>query len=125
MGEIDENIIWNIKNGEIDAVQLAFDQSNRDVNEFIGGRAPLHYAADFGQLKMVKYLVQIGADVNKVDKYRITPILAAIWEGHTECVQYLLKQGANKGGTTPTGQNYVEAAEKVEIKKLLMDPNIG
>ncbi|EDW10446.1 myotrophin [Drosophila mojavensis] len=125
MGQADENLIWNIKNGEIDAVQLMFDQSTRNVNAFIGGRTPLHYAADFGQLKVLKYLVEIGADVNKLDKYGITPILAAIWEGHTDCVAFLLQHGANKQGTTPNGENYVEAAEKVEIKKLLMDPKTG
>ncbi|EDW60297.1 myotrophin [Drosophila virilis] len=125
MCENDENIIWTIKNGEIDAVQMAFENSNRNVNEFIGGRTPLHYAADFGQLKMLKYLVEIGADVNKLDKYHITPILAAIWEGHTECVEFLLDQGANKDGTTPGGQNYVDAAEKDDIKKLLNNINAG
>ncbi|EDV98283.1 myotrophin [Drosophila grimshawi] len=123
MCENNENIIWTIKNGEVDAVQNAFDNSNRNVNDLIGERTPLHYAADFGQLKVLEYLVQIGADVNKLDKYGITPLLAAIWEGHTTSVEYLLQHGANKVGTTPTGQNYVEAAEKDEIKQMLENIN--
>ena len=31
-----------------------------------------------------------GAKVDATDKHGITPILAAIWEGHTTCVKYLL-----------------------------------
>ncbi|KAH8354894.1 hypothetical protein KR093_000633 [Drosophila rubida] len=119
MSEHDENLIWKIKNGELDDVQSAYQNSNRNVNKWVGGRTPLHYAADFGQLKVIKFLVDIGADVNKEDKYSITPLLAAIWEGHTECVEFLLEKGANSQGSTPNGQSYVEAAEKDEIKKLL------
>ncbi|KAL7738469.1 hypothetical protein ACLKA6_006777 [Drosophila palustris] len=119
MCDNDENLIWAIKNGELDDVQNTYQNSNRNVNEYMGGRTPLHYAADFGQLKVLKFLTEIGADVNKEDKYSITPLLAAIWEGHTECVEFLLEKGANKTGITPNGQNYIDAAEKDDIKKLL------
>lgn len=54
-----------------------------------------------------------------MDKHGITPLLAAIWEGHTSCVRVLLEHGANKSGTTPDGQTYEAAAEKPEIKSLL------
>ncbi|KAH8249125.1 hypothetical protein KR032_006264 [Drosophila birchii] len=114
-----ENIIWTIKNGEIDAVQAAFQNNAQNVNEEIKGRYPVHYAADFGHLNVLEFLIDIGADVDRKDKHGITPILAAIWEGHTSCVEYLLKKGASKSGSTPDGQSYLEAAEKDEIKKLL------
>lgn len=55
-----------------------------------------------------------------LDKHGITPILAAIWEGHTACVQLLLDKGATKNGSAPDGTSYVDAAEKPEIKKLLV-----
>ncbi|ALC42775.1 CG31715 [Drosophila busckii] len=119
MNESNENLIWTIKNGEFEAVQAQFLNSNRNVNDCIGGRAPLHYAADFGQLKVLKFLVKIGANVNSLDKYSVTPLLAAIWEGHVECVEFLLQKGADKSGTTPDGRSYLEAAEKQEIKQLL------
>lgn len=53
------------------------------------------------------------------DKHGITPMLAAIWEGHTECVEVLLRGGADIKGTAPDGTSYVDAAEKDEIKKLI------
>ena len=80
------------------------------------------------------------------DKHGISTLLAAIWEGHTDCVKLLLSkvstsdisssipasnyhdthskmfvlfQGANKEGSAPDGKTYFEAAEKDEIKSLL------
>ena len=59
----------------------------------IDGRSPCHYAADYGQLDVLKYLVEAkGADVNARDKHGISVVLAAIWEGHTQCVKYLIEK---------------------------------
>lgn len=54
-----------------------------------------------------------------IDKHGITPILAAIWEGHTECVRLLLDNGVPKIGQAPDGTSYLDSAEKQEIKELL------
>ena len=32
-----------------------------------------------------------GAKIDATDKHGISPVLAAIWEGHTACVKYLLE----------------------------------
>jgi len=53
------------------------------------------------------------------DKHGITPLLSAIYEGHTNCVQLLLQKGASKVGKAPDGTSYIDCAEKEEIKKLL------
>ncbi|XP_026495541.1 myotrophin-like [Vanessa tameamea] len=112
-------LVWGIKNGDIDQVKDIVEKSKIDVNALIDGRVPLHYAADYGQTAVVNYLLDKGADPNKVDKHGISVILAAIWEGHTECVKILLKHGASKNGQTPDGTPYIDAAEKEEIKDLL------
>lgn len=54
-----------------------------------------------------------------VDKHGISPLLAAIWEGHTECVSLLLNQGADTNGKTPDGKSYLDVAEKTDIIHLL------
>ncbi|XP_043664050.1 myotrophin-like isoform X2 [Vespula pensylvanica] len=92
---------------------------NIDVNQMIDGRTPLHYAADYGQYDVVRYLLEKGADANATDKHGITTLLAAIWEGHTHCVKLLLEKGARPDGLTPDGTSYLNAAEKEEIKQLL------
>ena len=54
------------------------------------------------------------------DKHGITALLAAIWEGHYDCVKLLIEAGANTGLKTPDGKSYAEVAEKQEIKSLLV-----
>ncbi|XP_034655633.1 myotrophin [Drosophila subobscura] len=115
-----EDVVWSIKNGAHDEVESLFVNNNYDVNAELGMRYPIHYAADFGHLKLLQFFVRMGADVDRKDKYGITPLLAAIWEGHTSCVECLLKMGANRKLLTPNGETYMEVAEKEEIKKLLL-----
>ena len=52
----------------------------------------MHLAADYGQLEVLEYLASQGADLNAKDKHGISVVLAAIWEGHTRCVKFLLEK---------------------------------
>ena len=52
----------------------------------------MHYAADYGQTEVLQYLVSKGANINTKDKHGISVILAAIWEGHIECVKFLIQK---------------------------------
>ncbi|KAL7299255.1 myotrophin-like [Trichogramma pretiosum] len=112
-------LVWGIKNGDLDQVRDIIEKKNIDVNQTIDGRTPLHYAADYGQSEVVRYLLDKGADANATDKHGITTLLAAIWEGHTNCVRLLLEKGASATGKTPDGSSYLDAAEKDDIKDLL------
>lgn len=113
------DLAWAVKNGDLDQVKELVEAKGVDINQQIDGRLPLHYASDYGQLEVLKFLCSKGAQINAADKHGISPLLAAIWEGHTSCVQFLLEKGASKAGTAPDGSSYVEAAEKDEIKALL------
>lgn len=114
-----DKIVWAIKNGDLDQVKQICDAEPIDVNAEMSARYPLHIAADYGQADVLTYLLEKGASVDQVDKHGITPLLAAIWEGHTSCVRVLLEHGANRNGQTPDGQSYEAIAEKPEIKALL------
>lgn len=113
------DFLWSLKNGDLEQVKDCVEQKGLDVNASIDGRPPLHYAADYGQADVLRYLIDKGADVNAKDKYGISALLAAIWEGHTACVKLMVEKGACKEGHTPEGQTYLEAAEKQEIRDLL------
>ena len=63
-----------------------------DVNADIDGRSPLHLAADYGQMEVLEYLLSKGGNADAKDKHGISVILAAIWEGHTNCVKYLIER---------------------------------
>lgn len=111
--------LWSLKNGDLEQVKEHVEKHGVDINDRIDGRPPIHYAADYGQTDVVKYLIEKGADVNSVDKYGISALLAAIWEGHASCVKLMLEKGARKEGSTPDGISYIDAAESAEIKEML------
>jgi ankyrin repeat protein len=109
-----------------------------DVNALINGRTPLHYAADYGQTEVLKFLVSKGADVNvralrrarrrllgadnvmqKLDQYGIAPIIPAVFEGHAAAVAALVAAGAKKDVKTPDGMSLIEIVQDDKIKKLL------
>eukprot|EP01137_Pigoraptor_chileana_P018078 Opistho-2@77028 len=110
---------WAVQNGDLATVKKCIEEEGIDVNGDLNGRFPIHYASDYGQAEVIDYLVSKGAKVNVTDKHGITPLLAAIWEGHTSAVKTLLSKGADKTGKTPDGQSYADVAEKSEIQALL------
>ncbi len=54
----------------------------------------MNAAAQRGELQKLKRLVERGQDVNQRDGYGTTPLMEAAWMGHTECMEYLLQNGA-------------------------------
>ena len=115
-----EELLWGVKNGDLDKVRELIEKKGCDVNgDLMNGRKPIHFAADYGQHEMIGYLVSQGANVNLPDKHGITPLLAAIYEDHMECVKLLLAKGANKDGLSPSGESYKDCAESQEMKDLL------
>ncbi|KAF5294357.1 hypothetical protein FQR65_LT10810 [Abscondita terminalis] len=113
-------LVWGIKNGDLEQVKDIIEKKSVNINEEIDGRPPILYAADYGQADVIEYLIHLGADVNSKDKHGITAILAAIWEGHKDCVKLLLEKGAKKDGVAPDGTTYIDSAENNEIKQLLL-----
>jgi len=70
------------------------------------GGTPLHYAAHFGYMDMIEFLVNGGADVNAQDGDGDTPLHEAVRAGHVDAVRLLLQNGADvtirgMGGDTP------------------------
>lgn len=64
MAQADDSIIWAIKNGDLDQVKELIEQNGFNVNQEITTRSPIHYAADYGQSDVLRYLINKGADVN-------------------------------------------------------------
>ena len=62
-------------------------------NENFNKKTPLHMAAKNGALGLVKTLVEHGADVNREDNLRYTPLAYALKKNHLEIVEYLRSKG--------------------------------
>jgi len=54
------------------------------------GRTPLHYAAMFGQTRVAKFLIKIGADKKKIDIYKMQPGQLAQEYGYEVTAQLIL-----------------------------------
>ncbi|MCP4600108.1 MAG: hypothetical protein GY847_06150 [Proteobacteria bacterium] len=65
-------------------------------DERIGkGLTPLHFAVRDGNIDVVKYLVENGADINDKGEYSNTPYSRAIDGGHIDIVRFALSRGAD------------------------------
>ena len=77
-----------------------------DATDSEYGRTALHWAADYGRLKAVQYLLERGATVDVPDNYKRTALHLAAWNGHAAVARELALHGAdprltNGGGWTP------------------------
>ncbi|KAK9886546.1 hypothetical protein WA026_016821 [Henosepilachna vigintioctopunctata] len=57
-------LVWGIKNGDLDQVKDIVEKKSINLNEQIDGRPPILYAADYGQKDVIEYLISAGANVN-------------------------------------------------------------
>uniref|UniRef100_UPI00398F700D myotrophin n=1 Tax=Pristiophorus japonicus TaxID=55135 RepID=UPI00398F700D len=119
MSESDMNIIWAVRNGDVEEVKNLVEKGV-DVNKVqLAGRRAIHFAADCGQCEVLEFLIHMGAEINAPDKHGITALLSAFYEGHLECVKLLVSKGADKTVKGPDGKSYLELAGSPEMRELL------
>ena len=68
-------------------------EKGKDVNKDHG--EPLRNAAEHGNISAVKYLIQFGAKVDKVDRNGVSSLLLACKRNHLHIVEILLNYTAN------------------------------
>lgn len=81
-----------------------------------------------GQTGTIQTLIELGCNVNEAPTlYGHTPLIAAIWNGHLEAVEFLLTKGAdlewrNDEGGTPL--HIAAQRGNIEIAQLLIDKGL-
>merc|ERR1711972_671027 len=58
-------------------------------------RSALHYAAESGEAGLCAVLIKANANVNLEDRFKMTPLDAALDEGSTMVVEVLLRSSAD------------------------------
>lgn len=101
-------------NGAVIDFRNEYKLRGRDGAKMVAATT-LFAAADRGDLDMVKFLVERGANLEIASEggsyaYEWSPIYAAVVSGHEEIVKYLLDHGANPNHGRNTGRTPLHAA---------------
>jgi hypothetical protein len=112
-------LLQAVRKGDAAAVKAALDAGVPADAKFRYDRTALSFAADRGQVEIVKLLIDRGADVNAKDSfYAVTPLVWAANNGHVEVARILLSRGA-----TGAGDVLESGVEKRSVE--LVDAAIG
>lgn len=76
------------------------------------GSTPLHEAAAWGHVEIVRTLIEHGASPDAADRYRWTPLMFAAGRGHADCVRVLLEAGANPWAKEWRGRSAMSLAQE-------------
>ena len=91
-----------VRSGNLPAIKAMIEEGSQDVNaqsEYFWGSlrwyTPLHLAALYGQPKVMRLLVEAGADVDAYDSKGNTPLLIAAEQRRTDVVMELIRLGGD------------------------------
>lgn len=127
----DNSLIAAAINGFPDVVKYLVEQG-KDINgvrDFHDGRGPtmgftaLRAAVQENEIKTVKLLCEMGANVNAEGRYD-TPLYSAAAEGHLEIVKILISYGADVNKAMEYGTTPLQIAcncEQYEVAKYLLE----
>lgn len=107
---------------EIRRLQILIQNSPDLINGPAEGESPLYNAAGAGQLRVATFLLDNGANVNKVSVGR-TPLHNAVQFGHKGMVELLLQRGANveaRDGTGGTALHLAAQSGFLSIAEVLL-----
>ena len=94
-----ELLLHAIERGVLDDPQ-AIDQTHATDNQAHAwpldeeGAQPAFYAAQYGRIRMLRRLIQLGCDVNHCDQYGRSALMVASGMGHLDVVRLLLDHNA-------------------------------
>ncbi|MCB1122978.1 MAG: ankyrin repeat domain-containing protein, partial [Verrucomicrobiae bacterium] len=84
-----------------------------DVNEAqVDGMTPLHWAVYHDDAKLVKRLIDLGANATAANRYGITPLYLACQNGSADAIRLLLEAGADPDSAINGGETALMTAAR-------------
>ena len=108
VGEVKKQLAWGV---------------NPNSRTFWYKRSPLHTSAAYGRTRVVKLLLENGANVNIRNEGGETPLHYATGHGHINVMKVLLENGANvseKGTGCGTPLQWAAGSGRIKEAKLLL-----
>ncbi|KAF2940661.1 hypothetical protein DAI22_03g290800 [Oryza sativa Japonica Group] len=111
--------------GKIEVIRYLVEELGFDVNAgcLCGGATALGCAALFGEVDTVRYLLDCGADPNKIDETGHVALHCAVKNGHEEVARLLLSSGSRLDIAVAHGTPLHIAVSfgKTGVVKILLD----
>ena len=114
-------------NGDLVTVKklLEKDPSLLEARDEDEGVTPLAYAAGFGHMEVLEFLVARGANVNTRDPRGLSALHLTVYTGQTQALRFLLDKGADVKAPGPSGMrplhwNATSMRKDPEIARLLI-----
>ena len=83
------------------------------------GNTPLTCAVSAGDIKLIKHLIQLGADMNAIDKHGDTPLTFAVSTGDIKFIKHLTQLGADVNKRDELGNTPLTCAVSAGDIKLI------
>ena len=115
------------RRGDLDRVKFLVEHEAVDKDnpaDIANMRTPLHAASNEGHLQVVRYLVEQGANKDKINVNGESPLAMASFNGHLEIVKYLIEQGCSiekvdNDGWTPLNSGVLNG--QIEVVRYLLE----
>ena len=101
-----------VKKGDLALFKKSVTEAEGANGSLENGKSILMYAVWEGREEIVKYLIDLGADVNAKDKEGKTALMLAVWRERLNIVKLLVVNKADKKAKNNEG---LEAADIAEI----------
>jgi ankyrin repeat protein len=113
-------LIESIMELDLARARRLLDRGAMDLNGLDAwGTTPLaHAIAAHGQPegdRLVRLLIDHGADVNRADKYGHTPLMCAMSVGDEDLIELLLRAGGDVHASRPDGTTVLHVAAHTEV----------
>lgn len=111
-------------NANFEVIKFLIEQNGNSVDKTThDGRLYIHWAANKGNVKLIEYLIEKGADVNRTDDKGATPLAFAASNGQIDPLVYevFFKAGVNPKYTNANGANFMHMAIGYDKELLFTD----